>query len=150
MTPTVRTAPHGPYTLSDDPARLDLAAMHRFLVGAYWCEGIALATLARAVQGSLCVGAYATDSAQVGLVRCVSDYATFCWLCDGYVLPGHRGQGVARALQQFARTHPRLQGLRRWGLVTRGTHELYRGAGFGPLAHPERHMECVRADPYQR
>ena len=149
MSETARTAVHGAYTLSDDPARLDLAAMHRFLVSAYWCEGIPQATLARAVRGSLCVGLYGAEG-QVGLLRCVSDYATFCWVCDVYVLPAHRGRGLARAMLAFARGHPRLQGLRRWSLVTREAHPLYRGAGFAPLAFPERHMECVAPDPYRR
>jgi len=150
VSPAVLSRAHGEYTLSDDPARLDLLAMHRFLVSAYWCEGIPLETLARAVQTSLCLGAYAAEGAQVGLTRCVSDYATFCWVCDVYVLPAHRGRGVARALMEFVRAHPRLQGLRRWSLVTRGAHALYRASGFGALAHPERHMECVQTDLYRR
>ncbi len=79
------------YTLSDDPARLDLPAMHAYLRGAYWSEQIPLEVLERAVRGSLCIGAYDASGAQVGLARFISDYATFCYICDVYVLEEHRG-----------------------------------------------------------
>lgn len=138
----------GRYRISDDPALLALPAMHAYLRGAYWSADIPLAVLERAVHGSLCIGAYA-QGAQVGLTRCVSDYATFCWLCDVYVLEAHRGRGVARAMLAMARSHPRLQGLRRWMLVTRDAHALYQPFGFTAPAHPERHMEVSRADFYR-
>jgi GNAT superfamily N-acetyltransferase len=145
-----RTLAHGDtrYCISDDPARLDLEAMHAFLRGAYWCRDIPREVLARAVAGSLCIGAY-TGAAQVGLTRCVSDYATFCYLCDVYVLPQHRGRGVARAMLALAQAHPRLQGLRRWNLVTRDAHALYRACGFRALQHPDRYMEDLRPDVYR-
>jgi GNAT superfamily N-acetyltransferase len=138
----------GRYRISDDATLLDMAAMHAYLRSAYWSAGIPLTVLERAVRGSLCIGAYAGE-AQVGLTRCVSDYATFCWLCDVYVLEPHRGRGVARAMLAMAREHPRLQGLRRWMLVTRDAHALYRPFGFAALAQPERHMEVSRADFYR-
>ena len=140
---------HGPYTISDDPARLDLAAMHVYLRQAYWSEGIPFAVLERAVRASLCVGAYDASGAQVGLTRCISDYATFGYLCDVYVLEAHRRRGLARAMMAFAMSHPRLQGLRRWNLVTRDAHPLYREFGFTPLVQPERHMERRSLDVYR-
>src|SRR5579862_6135607 len=145
-----RTAALGQYTISDKPARLDLAAMHAFLRYAYWSQGIPFEVLERAVRGSLCIGAYDGAGAQVGLARCISDYATFCYLCDVYVLEAHRGRGLARAMLALAVAHPRLAGLRRWNLVTRDAHALYRGFGFTPLAHSERHMERTQADFYRR
>jgi GNAT superfamily N-acetyltransferase len=138
----------GSYTLSDEPARLDLAAMHAYLREAYWSRGLPLAVLERAVAGSLCIGAYEAGGAQVGLARFVTDYATFCYVCDVYVLEAHRGRGLARAMLAMADGHPRLQGLRRWMLVTRDAHALYAERGFTPLAHPGRHMERSRPDFY--
>ena len=138
------------YTLSDDPARLDLEAMHAFLREAYWSRGLPRAVLERAVAGSLCIGAYEARGAQVGFARFVTDYATFCYVCDVYVLDAHRGKGIARAMLDLALAHPRMQGLRRWMLVTRDAHALYEGCGFTPLAHPERHLEKSRPDFYLR
>jgi len=138
----------GSYTLSDEPARLDLAAVHAYLSEAYWSRGLPLSVLERAVAGSLCIGAYEEGGAQVGFARFVTDYATFCYVCDVYVLEAHRGHGLARAMLAMADQHPRLQGLRRWMLVTRDAHTLYAECGFTPLAHPERHMERSRPDFY--
>ena len=139
----------GPYTVSDDPARLDLHAMHAYLRGAYWSQDIPFEIVQRAAQGSLCVGCYDAAGAQVGLARFISDYATFCYVCDVYVLEGHRGRGLARAMLAMGVAHPRLAGLRRWSLVTRDAHQLYRSFGFTPLAYSERHMERTRPDIYQ-
>jgi GNAT superfamily N-acetyltransferase len=145
----VETA-HDTYTLSDDPARLDLSAMHAYLRRSYWSEDIPLEVLERAVRGSLCIGAYDAGGAQVGLARFVSDFATFCYVCDVYVLEEHRGRGLSKAIMAMAVGHPRLQGLRRWSLVTRDAHGLYEQFGFTPLAKPERYMELTVPDIYKR
>ncbi|MEI6106242.1 MAG: GNAT family N-acetyltransferase [Opitutae bacterium] len=143
-------APHGDYLISDDPARLDLKAIHAHLGQEYWSKNIPYEVMQRAVAGSLCLGAYDAHGNQVGLARFISDFATFCYVCDVYVLPPHRGHGLAKALMQLADRHPKLQGLRRWNLVTRDAHGLYAQHGFRAIAHPERYMERLDPDVYQR
>jgi GNAT superfamily N-acetyltransferase len=140
----------GTYTISDDPSRLDLQAVHAYLQRAYWSEQIPYEVIERAVQGSLCIGAYDSKGAQVGLARFISDYATFCYVCDVYVHEEHRGQGLSKAMMKMALEHPKLQGLRRWNLVTRDAHGLYRQFGFGPIAHADRYMERLTPDIYKR
>lgn len=135
----------GSYVVSDEPARLDLGVIHAFLRRAYWSQSIPVAVVERAIRGSLCIGACDEAGGQVGLVRLISDYATFCYVCDVFVLEAHRGQGLSKAMMAMAMTHPQLQGLRRWHLVTKDAHGLYAGFGFEAPAHPERHME--RVDP---
>ena len=103
----------------------------------------------RAVRSSLCVGAYDSAGAQVGLVRVISDYATFCYVCDVYVLEEHRGHGLSKAMLAMVMDHPKLQGLRRWSLVTADAHGLYRQFGFSAVAQPERHMERLDPDIYR-
>jgi GNAT superfamily N-acetyltransferase len=122
---TYLTESIGAYTVSDDPARLDLKAMHAYLRRAYWSEEIPLEVVERAVRGSLCIGAYDANGAQVGLTRFISDYATFAYVCDVYVLEAHRGHGLSKAMMAMASSHPKLQGLRRWTLVTNDAHGLY-------------------------
>lgn len=139
----------GSYTISDDRARLDLHAIHAYLSRAYWSPGVPLEVVERALAGSLCIGAYDAGGAQVGLARFVSDYATFCYVCDVYVLEEHRRRGLSKALLQMAFDHPLLQGLRRWSLVTNDAHALYSRFGFVPLGQPERHMELRKPDIYQ-
>jgi GNAT superfamily N-acetyltransferase len=144
------TLPFGSYTISDDPSRLDLRAMHAYLQRAYWSEEIPFEVIERAARGSLCIGTYDATGAQVGLARFVSDFATFCYVCDVYVLEEHRGRGLSKAMMEMAVRHPKLQGLRRWSLATRDAHGLYEPFGFTPLGNPERYMERLDPDVYKR
>lgn len=150
MPPAVPDRHIGSYTISDDPRRLDLQAIHAYLHRAYWSAGIPREVVERAVRSSLCIGAYDDAGAQVGLTRFVSDYATFCYVCDVYVLESHRGHGLSKAMLAMAMDHPSLQGLRRWSLVTADAHGLYGQFGFAAIAQPQRHMERVDADIYRR
>lgn len=140
--------------VSFDPAELDIELIHAFLSGSYWAAGIPREVVERSIAGSLCVGAYAPDEAgideQIGFARLITDRATFAWLADVFVLPAHRGQGVARAMIEALQAHPELQGLRRWMLVTRDMQPLYEKLGWKPLRHPERCMERHVEDIYRR
>lgn len=140
--------------VSFDPAELDIELIHAFLSGSYWSAGIPREVVERSIAGSLCVGAYAPDEAgideQIGFARLITDRATFAWLADVFVLPAHRGQGVARAMIEALQSHPELQGLRRWMLVTRDMQPLYEKLGWKPLRHPERCMERHVEDIYRR
>ncbi|MBQ0958290.1 GNAT family N-acetyltransferase [Ideonella sp. 4Y11] len=126
--------------VSDDPARIDLDAVHAFLSRSYWSPGIAREKVARAIAHSMCFGVY-DDGAQVGFARVITDRSSFAYLADVYVLESHRGRGLARQLLGAITGHPELQGLRRWLLATRDAHALYRLFGFGPPAAPDRLME---------
>ena len=140
---------HAGYLISDDPALLSVDAVHAYLVRSYWCKNIPRDVVARALENSLGFGIYARGGEQVGLVRVVSDYATFAYLCDVYVLESHRGRGLAKAALGLMKTHPRLQGLRRLQLITQDAHTLYEQFGFSVIKHPERHMEKRDLDVYQ-
>src|SRR6266540_2690629 len=90
---------HGDYLLSDDPARLDATAIHHYLsCESYWAKGIPRQIVEASVLNSLCIGVYTATGGQIGLARAVTDYATFAWLCDVYVLDAHRGHGLGKAL----------------------------------------------------
>lgn len=136
-------------TLSLDPARLDITAIHAFLTGTYWSPGIPVDVVARAVAGSVCVGAF-DGSAQIGFARLVTDRATFAYLADVYVLEPYRGRGLARQMLDALFAHAQVQQLRRMLLVTRDAHDLYAKYGFTPLAAPDRFMELHRPDVYRR
>ncbi len=130
------------YTVSDDPARLDLDAVHGYLSAqSYWAQGMHRATLERAVAGSLCFGVYDGKGAQVGFARVVTDRATFAWLADVFVLSAHRGRGLSKRLLAAMLAHPDLQGLRRFLLATRDAHGLYRQFGFEAPVKPGSLME---------
>jgi GNAT superfamily N-acetyltransferase len=122
------------YVISCDRARLDLDVIHEFLSGeSYWARGRSRERTERSVENSLAFGLYKGD-AQVGFARVVTDYATFAWLADVFVLDSERGQGLGVWLIETIMSHPQLEGMRRWLLATRDAHELYRRFGFRELS----------------
>jgi GNAT superfamily N-acetyltransferase len=132
--------------ISTDPARLDVALIHRFLSEeSHWARGIPRGVVERAIAHSLCFGAYDDDGAQLGFARVVTDRATFAWLADVFVLEGLRGRGIGEALVLAVNAHAELQGIRRRLLATSSAAALYARHGWLPLARPEIFME--RSDP---
>ena len=139
-------SPRGDYTLNITTEAQQLERIHAFLARSYWAKDIALATVARSVANSLCVGVFHKGE-QVGFARVVTDRATFAYLCDVYVLEEHRGRRLASWMLEVIAAHPNLQGLRRVMLATRDAHGLYARHGFKPVAKPESLME-KRSPPY--
>jgi GNAT superfamily N-acetyltransferase len=128
---------------------LDLAAIHDFLTHCYWSEGIPRSTVERAMKNSLCFGLFDAGK-QVGFARVISDYATYAYLCDVYVLEPYRGKGLGTWLMSCVMKHPELQGLRRFTLLTRDAHGLYRKFGFSESKNPSRYMEIHDSGVYKR
>ena len=136
------------YTVSTDPARLNIALIHEFLNRhAYWSQGIPLDIVQKSIQHSLCFGVYEGDQ-QVGFARVVTDRATFAYLADVFILESHRQRGLSKWLIACVLAHPDLQNMRRILLATRDAHGLYAQFGFTQLAHPDRFMERHRPDIY--
>jgi len=132
------------YTISTDKARLDLGVIHGFLNTSYWAAGRSMETIQRSIENSLAFGVYKGDQ-QIGFARVITDYATFAWIADVFILDAFQGQGLGNWLMEVIITHRELQGFRRWVLATKDAHELYRKFGFSELKLPERWME--RHDP---
>jgi GNAT superfamily N-acetyltransferase len=134
--------------ITTDTDKLDIDLIHRFLSDeSYWASGIPRDLVERSIDNSLCFGAF-ERSAQVGFARVVTDYATFGYLADVFVLPSHRGRGIGRQILQAVKDHPDLQRLRRWHLVTSDAHALYAELGFHEIESPQRHMEIAVKNAY--
>jgi GNAT superfamily N-acetyltransferase len=130
--------------ISHDPARLDRAMILHFLTTrAHWAADMDAALLERAIRHSLVIAAY-HQGRQVGFARVITDYASFAYLSDVFVLPEWRGHGVGQAMIRAAIAHPQLQQLRRFLLVSRDARGFYRQLGFTPLQDGERYMELQR------
>ena len=135
----------GDYLISTDRARLNIELIHEFIsTKTYWATGRAREVVQRSIDNSFSFGIYKGND-QVGFARVVTDYATFAWVADVFVLPEHRGQGLSKWLLEVILSHPELQGFRRWVLATKDAHSLYARFGFIELHRPERWME--RPDP---
>jgi GNAT superfamily N-acetyltransferase len=130
----------GEFTISTDKSRLDIEVIHRFLDTSYWAAGRSPETIRKSIEHSMPFGVYKGDQ-QVGFARVITDYATFAWLADVFILDAFQGQGLGRWLMEVIIAHPDLQGFRRWVLATKDAHGLYRGFGFTELKRPERWME---------
>ncbi|MGO8765928.1 MAG: GNAT family N-acetyltransferase [Limisphaerales bacterium] len=140
---------NGGLLVSTDPAKLDVGAVHAFLGRSYWAEAIPLEVVERSMRHSLCFGLF-DGSAQIGFARVISDYTTFAYLADVYVLEDYRGRGLGKWLIRCVMAHPQLQDLRRFVLVTRDAHELYRPFGFETPKKPQNYMEIRRDSLYKK
>jgi GNAT superfamily N-acetyltransferase len=138
----------GDYLISTDKSRFDLTLIHNFLTTSYWAAGIPLEIVRRSIENSLSFGLYREDQ-QIGYARVITDYATFAYLGDVFILEPFRGQGLSKWLMEVIVTHPDLQGFRRWILLTKDAHGLYKKVGFTGVATPERYMERFFADVYE-
>lgn len=139
---------HDGFVVTCDPQRVDRKVVRDFLVSSYWAKGIPAETVDRSIDGSLCF-ALLKGERQVGFARVVSDLSTVAYLGDVFVLPEFAGRGLGKWLVECVMSHPDLQGLRRWILVTRDAHGLYEQLGFKPLGRPEGYMEVHNPDVYR-
>ncbi|GHO47020.1 GNAT family N-acetyltransferase [Ktedonospora formicarum] len=137
----------GMYVISTDKNRLDLQVIHRYLTTSYWAQGIPLETVRRSLEHALTFGLYLQDQ-QVGFAKIITDYATFAYVADVFILDPYQGQGLGTWLMETVKAHPDLQGLRRWVLSTKDAHALYQKVGFTALHFPERFMEVLVFDIY--
>ena len=121
--------------------KMDVKAIHQFLTeDSYWAKGISFELVDKSLDHSFCVGAFA-DGKQVGFGRVITDYCTFGWIADVYVLPEYRGKGISKKMLSFILDQPWSKRLRRKMLNTRDGHGLYRQFGFKELANPTYVME---------
>lgn len=135
------------YYVSTDASKLNIDLVHSFLTTSYWAQGIPRSTVVRCIENSFCFGAYLGDG-QVGFARVISDFTTFAYLADVFVIESHRGKGVGKLIMEAVIAHPQLQGLRRFVLATKDAHGLYAKYGFAPLKVPDRWMEIHDPNAY--
>jgi len=129
--------------ISTDKSLLNTEVIQNFLSGSYWAKERPLSIIKKSIENSLCFGVY-LDNKQAGFARVVTDYATFAYIADVFILEEHRGKGLSKKLINAILGHPELKTIRRWMLATKDAHTLYSKFGFGLLKNPERFMEIVK------
>jgi N-acetylglutamate synthase-like GNAT family acetyltransferase len=141
----------GRFLISSDRTKLDVDVIHRFLGDSYWAAGISRETVVRSIENSLCFGVY-DEARQVGFARVISDFATYAYIADVFILEPYRERGLAKELMASIVAHPDLQGLRRWSLGTRDAQGLYAQFGFKPVVNTRARtvMEIVSPEIYSR
>jgi N-acetylglutamate synthase-like GNAT family acetyltransferase len=136
------------FTISTDPARLDMDAIVDMLERAYWATGRPREKTERAYQNSLVFGIY-EGGRQIGMARVVTDFSIFAYLCDVFIHEDYRARGLGKWLMQTIMNHPDLVSMRRWLLVTSDAHGLYQQFGFTTIDDPERWMQLFKRFPQE-
>lgn len=132
----------GSFQISTDKSKLDIPLIHNWLSTlSYWAQDRSLEEVQCSIKYSLCFGVYDRQS-QVGFARVVTDYATFAWLCDVFILENYRGKGLSKWLIEIISAQPVLQRLGSFVLSSRDARGLYESyGGFESLPNPERWMK---------
>lgn len=137
------TIAYNGYTITTDKNLMVRGDVHQWLSEeAYWCLGIPYETVMLLIDHSYCVGVI-MDGKQVGFARLVTDYCTFGYLADVYVVEQHRGKGLSRKMLDLMLEQDWVKGIRRMMLSTIFAHGLYEKYGFTSCRHPDRLMEVL-------
>ena len=137
------------FTVTTDPAFFELEAIHDYLSQSSWAPGIDIETVSVSIQNSLCFGLL-DGTRQIGFARLVTDFATFGYLCDVYVLNDYQKSGLGRRLIECCHAHPLMSRLRRIMLVTDSAPWLYQKMGYLPLNRPDFVWQINRPDMYRK
>ena len=139
----------GEYFITTDKNKLDIIAIHDFLSKySGWSDNIPFDKVKTSIANSLNFGLFHNHK-QIGFARVISDFSTIAYLGDIYVLEDYRGEGLSKKLMEAVMTHPKLQELRRWILLTSTADWLYEKYGFRKLPNPEIYMELYNPNVYK-
>lgn len=135
------------YLVSTDTEKLDVEAIHRYLTRSTWAKGIDLDIVSASIENSLNFGVYHNEI-QIGFARLITDYATFAYLCDVYVLEEYQGEGIGRWVMECIHLHPVFEKLRRIMLFTTTAPWLYEKLGYEPVNRENYAWTITRPDIY--
>ena len=115
--------------LSTKKSYLDVALIHQVLKKSYWCKNIPKHIVIKSIENSLCFGGY-IEGQQVAFARAITDYATYAYIADVFVIDKYKGRGIGKKLMEYIIQHPELSDLRSFNLYTKDAHGLYQQFGF--------------------
>lgn len=126
-------------TISTDKEKINIATVYEFLSSSYWAKNRTVQQIESSIKNSLCFGMYENIS-QIGFARVITDYATFAYLADVFILPSHQKLGLGKWLIDTIFNMDELKNITSWLLITHDAHKLYDGVGFVEYPYPERIM----------
>ena len=131
------------YTIDTNAERINAELVYRFLSDeSYWAKDRTREEVNKSIENSLNFGLYKNE-AMVGFARVVTDYVSFSYLADVFIVKEERGKGLGKTLISFILEYPSIKNSKRWMLGTMDAHELYRPYGFSEMANPKRWMERI-------
>lgn len=131
------------FYITTDSSKLDINAVCSLLAKSYWANSRKRDVIIKSLENSLCFSLFFRDT-QIGLIRVITDHATFAYLCDVIIAEDYRHGGLGTWFLECVFEYPDFKNLRRWCLVTKDAHDFYRKFGFDSLSNPERYMEIVK------
>ncbi|XZF16171.1 GNAT family N-acetyltransferase [Chitinophagaceae bacterium MMS25-I14] len=137
------------YTITTDKGLMKPEQVHRWLAEeSYWAQHIPYELVKGAFDNSFCIGVLHGEE-QIGYARLITDYATFAYLADVFIMDEHRGKGLSKQMIQTLLELDWVKGLRRIMLATMDAHGLYEQFGFTEPKFPKRLMEITRQGIYE-
>jgi GNAT superfamily N-acetyltransferase len=126
---------------------MDLPIIHRFLAEeSYWAKGIGLEALGKGLANSLCFAGF-MGREQVAFGRAITDFSSFGYVKDVFVLPEARGRGYGKELIAAMLERLDAEGVATLMLATQDAHTLYRGFGFELVDGSTKYMRRIRPQP---
>jgi GNAT superfamily N-acetyltransferase len=122
---------------------MDTAAVFEFLAQAKWWAELTEESLDRALRNSLCFSLI-EGKRQIGLTRVITDYVTYAYLCDVYIVEERRRQGLGSWLISSVLEHPDLKHLKRVALITHDAQTFYLNLDFHFAQHSNCYMERLQ------
>ncbi|WP_291563931.1 MULTISPECIES: GNAT family N-acetyltransferase [unclassified Clostridium] len=128
------------FYITTDFKKIDINVVCSLLAQSYWANSRKKDVIIKSLKNSLCFSLFHKDR-QIGLIRVITDCATFAYLCDVVIAEDYRHKGLGAWFLQCVFKYSDLQNLRRWCLATKDAHEFYKKFGFSDLSNPEKFME---------
>lgn len=112
------------FLISTIKSKLQLDVIRQFLSNSYWAKGITLENVEISIQNSLCFGVF-YENKQIGFARVISDFVSFAYLKDVFIVKEFRGLGLSKWLLETILNLPEVKLVKCWMLKTADAHGLY-------------------------
>ncbi|KAJ5646233.1 hypothetical protein N7490_002605 [Penicillium lividum] len=119
----------GPYLISTNSSMIPVSILNSWFATeeVYWAKPMPDDVMRETLERSLCFGLYyAVDQQEkvppggdfrepefIGIARCITDFTTFVYLTDVFVLPTHQGHGLGtwlvKCVQEVVESMPYLR-----------------------------------------
>lgn len=128
------------FFITTDFRKIDIDVVCSLLSKTYWANCRPRDIIIKSLENSLCFSLFHKDK-QIGLVRVITDCATFAYLCDVIIDEEYQHKEFGTWLLECVFKHPNLQNLKSYFLATKDAHEFYKKFGFNNLSNSEKYME---------
>lgn len=138
------------YFFSSDKEIMQWDVIHNWLSNhSYWAQNIPYKKVKAAGKNSFTIGIFHAK-AQIGYARIVTDYTSFGYLADVFIIEEHRNKGLSKILLNCILNLDWVRELKKFMLFTDDAHGLYQQFGFKSLDQPEKFLIISKSTPYEK